>query len=80
MEAGAKAPVTAMARNRPPRAQQDTAIAEPLALPVSVRLLRPHGFIDETGTQRYWRQGLVVSHPADVAVLIARGAHFATEV
>ena len=43
--------------------------------PKRVQLVRPHGFIDEYGQNRHWQQGEIVGDPAQVALLIERGAH-----
>lgn len=45
-------------------------------MPEQIRLLAPHGFIDEDGKNRHWQQGQVVFEPDDVALLIERGADY----
>ncbi len=45
-------------------------------LPAAIKLVRPHGFIDEAGNHRYWQQDQVVFEPADIKVLMERGAEF----
>ena len=44
------------------------------ATPRAVRLLRPHGFIDEVGVRHHWRAGHVASSPDEVALFLSRGA------
>ena len=43
-----------------------------------VRLESAHGFIDEAGAHRFWKPGIDITDPADIAVLIERGAPLAT--
>ena len=73
-------------RGRPPKVRplvdgetavdaEDIEDAEDAALPQRVRLVRPYGFIDEHGQNWHWHQGDVVGDPAQVALLIERGAH-----
>lgn len=62
-----------------PAAAESPAPAEPEAkapLPAKVKMVRPHGFIDDAGQHRYWQQGQVVFEPADIALLAERGAEF----
>lgn len=43
--------------------------------PHGVKLLLPHGFIEEeTGRHRFWKAGEIVTDPAEAALLIGRGA------
>lgn len=61
----------------PADAGADTAAAakdKKSKLPAKVRLVRPHGFIDEDGTHRYWKAGDVVSDPATIKLLSDRKA------
>lgn len=44
------------------------------AAPASIRLLAPHGFIDDAGEHQYWHQGQQVEDPEVVKLLIERGA------
>jgi hypothetical protein len=44
------------------------------SLPARVKLTRPHGFIDENGTHRFWHAGDHVSDPATIELLIDRAA------
>jgi hypothetical protein len=44
------------------------------ALPSSVTLEAPFGYIDGDGINRYWQQGFVETDPAKIADLIARQA------
>jgi hypothetical protein len=46
----------------------------PASLPAKIRLTRPHGFIDQDGNDRFWRAGMVISAPGEVALLMDRGA------
>ncbi len=62
-------------------AERRRAMPPPPAPPVhpdfprGVKLLAPHGFIEEgTGRHRFWNAGDVVADPAEVALLIGRGA------
>lgn len=45
-------------------------------LPQSIKMVKPHGFIDDKGKHRYWQQGQVVFEPDDIAVLVERKATF----
>lgn len=55
-------------------ASDPAAAALPADLPAAIKLLQPHGFIDEATQQhRYWQQAQVVFEPADIALLIGRG-------
>lgn len=42
--------------------------------PSRIRLIRPHGFVDEYGRHRFWRAGDVVGDPHEIALLLERGA------
>lgn len=45
------------------------------ALPESVRLASPYGFIDdESGEHRYWQAGQEVTNPEEIKLLIERQA------
>jgi hypothetical protein len=45
------------------------------ALPVSVKLAAPHGFIcEETNVHHYWQTGQEVTDPDEIALLIERQA------
>ena len=58
----------------PDAASQDNAEPEAPKAPQKLTLARPHGFIDEHGTHRYWTTGQVVTHPEEVALLLERKA------
>ena len=45
-------------------------------LPAKIKLVHAHGFIDENGTHRYWKAGVVIGDPAEVDLLIGRKANF----
>lgn len=75
-QANPEAPVAPEAAQNPPAAAPEQKPAEKpakKALPKSVTLARPYGFIDDSGAMRYWNPG-VVSEPADIATLIERKA------
>lgn len=40
-----------------------------------VKVLRHHSFVDHNGRHREWRGGMILDDPAEVALLIERGAH-----
>ncbi len=46
------------------------------ALPSSVTLAAPYAFYDDAGELRSWAQGRVVDDPAEIALLVDRGAIF----
>ncbi len=74
----AKKPHTADAA-APAPAPADAAApapAEDVAPPARIKMIAPHGFIDEDGTHRLWQQGQEVFDPADIALLAERGARF----
>ena len=52
-------------------------LAPPAEVPAPVirrhRLTHAHGFIDENDRHRHWRAGDVLSDPAEIAMLQARG-------
>ena len=50
-------------------------VPEPSALPSAIRLTRPHGFVDEVGQHRFWPEGLVVTNPSHIQLLVTRKAH-----
>ena len=54
-------------------AREEAAEAAP-TLPAKVRLVSPHGYIDENGRHRYWHGGDVISDPAEIALLMGRKA------
>lgn len=54
-------------------AVQDTQVDE---LPASVTLAAPYAFYDDEGALRSWGQGRVVDDPAEIALLVERGAIF----
>ncbi len=58
-----------------PRASIKTVVAAP-ALPAKIEMIHAHGFIDENGTHRYWKGGVIVSDPAEIALLTERKANF----
>lgn len=43
-------------------------------VPASVKLMSPHGFIDENEQHRYWHSGQEVTDPEEIALLIERKA------
>jgi hypothetical protein len=45
-------------------------------LPAKIRLVEPHGFIDDAGEHRYWQQGQNVTDPDDIAILVDRAANY----
>jgi hypothetical protein len=45
-------------------------------LPERIKIIDPHGFIDDEGTHRYWHAGVQVEDPEQIALLIARGATY----
>ena len=49
------------------------------ALPASVTLDAPYGFIDDEGVNRYWNAGQVVTNSDDVALLVERLAPISYE-
>jgi hypothetical protein len=42
--------------------------------PAKIKLMSHHGFIDDNGVHRFWPAGSVIVMPADVALLVDRGA------
>lgn len=50
-------------------------VPEPSAFPSVIRLTRPHGFVDEAGKHLFWPEGLVVTNPDHIQLLVARKAH-----
>ena len=65
-----------MAKNKADTAEpiEQRDVAE-TALPESVRLASPYGFIDdETGEHRYWQVGQEVTNPEEIKVLVERQA------
>lgn len=54
-------------------AVQNTEVDE---LPARVVLAAPYAFYDDDGALRSWGQGRVVEDPAEIALLIDRGAIF----
>lgn len=62
----------------PAHAVPQPATPVPPAASASVRqrrrLVRPHGFIDETGRQRHWEAGGAIADPREAAPLRDRGA------
>ena len=61
------------APHSPATAPEQKPAPKAKALPKSVTLARPFGFIDDSGAMRYWNPG-VVTDPADIATLIERKA------
>lgn len=49
---------------------------DPATLPAKIKMVQPHGFIDDEGRHCYWQQGQVVFEPADIALLHERKANF----
>jgi hypothetical protein len=43
-------------------------------LPAKIRLMAPHGFVDDDGRNRFWLAGTVVCDPAEIALLVERRA------
>jgi hypothetical protein len=58
------------------RQKSKPAEQEPEApvLPTKVLVVRQHSFLDDTGRHRIWLGGQIVTDPADIALLIQRGA------
>lgn len=55
----------------------DASSNSPTGLPTKIKMTRPHGFVDEeTGESHYWHINQEVFEPADIALLIERGADF----
>ncbi|MEQ1694771.1 MAG: hypothetical protein ABL901_02925 [Hyphomicrobiaceae bacterium] len=53
------------------------ADVEAQSLPAKIKMLEPHGFIDdETGKSYFWQQGQTVFEPAEIAMLVERKASF----
>ena len=46
----------------------------PPGTPKKIRLLSPHGFIDDNGRARNWNAGDVISTGQEIALLVGRGA------
>lgn len=58
-----------------PEAASPAEEKEPEA-PKQIRILVPHGFIDDDGSHKYWNAGDVVDNPETIKLLIQRGAHW----
>lgn len=66
---------SANAETSPVAASALSAAKAKKALPESVTLLRPHGFIADDGVTAYhWQQGETVTDPEHIAILMARKA------
>lgn len=44
------------------------------ALPEKITLRAPHGFIDEDGNNNHWHNGVEITDPDHIKLLISRGA------
>lgn len=42
--------------------------------PRKIRVVQPFGFIDDFGTHKYWQGGTIIGDPAEVALVVGRGA------
>ena len=55
--------------------QTDQAALPPA--PARIRLLRPHGFVEnDTNRHRYWQAGEVITSPDEIELLRSRGAEY----
>ncbi len=58
------------------QAQKASPTPELPALPTKIRMLRLHGFIEETGRHRQWHAGDTIIDPTEIKLLTDRGAVF----
>ena len=68
----AKQSLDRLARNQLYFGSVSPLITDVGGYPTRIRLLRPHGFIDDEGRHRRWYPGIITA-PDDIAVICGRG-------
>ena len=61
-----------------PKASEADTVSEPVPaeLPAKIKMDSLHGYYEENGRYREWKQYDVITDPAEIKLLVARGAPF----